>query len=420
VFAPKMNEFMLKIKKENKGKLLSSFSLTLTFSAAIALIGMLSNIVFLPLFGSFSTVSVFTNIIFGPLLTVYLCLSTVLVLLIPLPSLARLLAYPTAKFGELLLIGINKAANYKYSVISLKHGYSEEACIIFFAVMAVLLVIKIKRKRLLIVPVSAFLAFIAVGACLFSTSTENAYVKNLKDSQSEVFTVSCGDSFSIIDATNGRYSHLSEAARVAKDSGACEFESLVLTHYHRYHISSVRRFLQKEIVRCLIIPIPQNEYDSEIFTNLTEMLASLNVPYTLYSNDSATEIADNVYISAFPIERIKRSTHALISFSLYFGEEVFTYIGSSVNDGTGYASVDKMAARSETVLLGRHGPIQKTYPIYTFSDKAGVYINDSLIFRFYSSCPENANVNADIIFDDDGLIEFCMDGKNDVDKKRYS
>lgn len=412
VFLPSLNKMIYNVKSKNKGKLPLLFVISVTSSAVVALIGWLSNIVFMPVFGTLSTVSVFTNVIFGPMLTLYLVLSMALVMLMPIPFLARLLAIPVAKFGELILFCINRSATYKYSVISLKWGFAETVCIAFFVFAVVFLIVKVKRKSIILIPVAMLSLLLLANTSILSAGDGNVHVTNIKHSQNEAFTVSYGDSFSVIDVSNGRLSSLTGAAKEAKANGACEFESLVLTHYHRYHVSTVRRFLQRETVRNVLIPTAVNDYDREIQGKLAAMLDSLGVPYCVYDTKAIYQIADNVYLKAFPIERIKRSTHALISFSIFFEEDVFTYVGASVNDGRICDSVKTTVFLSEKVILGRHGPIQKTSPSYSFADGADVYINDELIREKYYSSENSVNATADI----DGIIKFYMDGKKEVDK----
>lgn len=403
VFLPFINKIVYVVRNKNKGSLFTVFALSVTASAAVTVIGILSNVVFMPAFGSFSTVAVITNIVFGPLLTVYLVGSMILLLALPIPPLAGLIAFPLSKLGELILLGINRSASYKYSVISLETGFAKEACAVFFIVALIFAVVKVRRKSIILIPTAALISLLLVNAACFSQCGD-VRVLDIKDSLDESMIVSNGDNFSIVDISNGRLGNLTSAAKEAKSMGSCEFDSIVLTHYHRYHISSLRKFLGREVVRKILIPIPNNDYDTEIYEKITAMLDELDVPYSVYSDDILSEIVDDVYLKGFPLERIKRSTHTLVSFSLFYEDSIFTYVGASVNEGRICERVNERIKISDTVIFGRHGPIQKTEPQYLCSEKSKIFINDSLIAEKLSSICSLYPVRIDTC----GRIEFAM------------
>lgn len=404
VFSPYINKMISDVKSKNKGKVFVALIMSVTSAAMIAFIGFLSNIVFMPVFGTFSTASVITNVVFGPLLTLYLILVMILILLLPAAEIAKLLAIPIKAFGDLILFGINRASAYKYSVISLEAGAAKTVCIVFFIIAAIYLVAKVKKKSIILWPTAALFVFLIINSVCFSIGNGNVHVVNIKESLNESMVVSYADNFSIIDISNGRLGNLNDAAREAKKLGACEFDSVVLTHYHRYHISAIRRFLQRETVGCVLLPVPDNDYDTEIYEKIVDTLNNLDTPYVIYANDIPSEIVDNVYIKAFPIERIKRSTHAVISFSVFSGEEVLTYVGASLNEGSCFDKIKERVSVSDTVILGRHGPIPKTQTSYLFSFSARVYVNDELVESLVSPEPKRISV----IADKDGYIEFDM------------
>lgn len=410
VFLPSVNKLIEPAKYESKRnkKIALVASIAVASSAVTTLIGFLSNIVFMPAFGTFSTVAVFTNVIFGPLLTIFLVLSMLIILLIPLPPLQRLLIPPTAKLGELILRGINSSASYKYSVISLKAGFADEACLIFFAIMVVFIVAKVNRKWLAWIPTALFALTICLNSCLIAIGDTNVHISGMVRNQSEALVVSVGDDFSLIDISNGRYTNLSAAASLAKEKGACEFESLVLTHYHRYHASAVRRLLQKEIVRSVLLPTPVNDYDLEIQQRLMLMLDLLGIPYHVYDTENTYQITGSVCLKAFPLERLKRSTHALIAFEICFEDDTLTYVGSSVNDGNIGENVLENAEDSEVVIFGIHGPIQKAMVKFRSQKVAKICINHANLRKnhaFYDT-------KKCVFPDENGVLELEMDGKN--------
>lgn len=406
VFMPLISNAVYKIKQNRKSGTKALFSLLagVLISLFLSVVGLMSNIIFLPVFGSFSVVSIPANLIVGPLLTLFLSLCMILLLLIPFSLAPNILVLTIRKLGELILAAVHTMASGKYSVVSLNAGFAEMLCVLFFAFAVIFLIVRVKHKSIMLVPVALFAVLLFVNSYCFSIGDGKLHIVDLKDSQDEALILSNGDDFSLVDISDGRYNNFSQAARAAKENGASEFECVVLTHYHRYHISSVRKLINRECVRRVMIPLPQNSYDLEIYNKLREMLDQSGVPYTLYTNNYSFEIMDGVSIKSFPLERIKRSTHALVSFSITYNSEKFTYIGSSVNEGDNYGKIFDSAIDSDIVILGRHGPIQKNEPIYIFSADSRVYINDDLIARKYLLAPNNGYAETDT----DGVIEVVI------------
>ncbi len=375
-FGPLISAWVREAKRKRKNNVFMKFALDLVLAAFIATVGMLSNLVFLWLtFGTLSTVSVITNVVIGPLLTLYLMLIMLILPIIAFFSLPTILAVPISALGRLILSAVSQSASYTYSMLSLRGMLAGIGCAVLILSCAVFMVIKVERKRLILVPLAVFILFVSASAVYRAVDTSDVRVTVDYENVGETLTVSRGDRFSLIDISSGRYGPLAAAARIAMEDGACSFESVVLTHYHVYHAATLDRILGEELVERLLLPHPESENDVEIYSILTEIAESHSVDVETYSRERNGALLEGVSFVSAGIERIERSEHPPIAFSIEYLGKSLLYIGTSANDGEGtYSFALKQLYDADLVIFGAHGPKEKTSPYYPMTDKSELFV----------------------------------------------
>lgn len=330
-----------------------------TLAAVTAILGTGANIIFsYALFGSFSVVSVVTNVIFGPVLTFLLVVYSLFVLLLGFPQIVSALAPLIKAVTEFVLDLIYRVSLLKYSTISLKSEYAKVICIAVFAIIVVFLIFKFKRKLLVSVPLLALTMCMVVFHIGFATDTD-VTLRYVVRGQNEQAVLMCGDEFSIIDVSDGRYSNLKEAVEIAKENGASEIESIALTHYHSYHLSSLRRIFDAEIVRYLILPMPSDEEDRDVLRDIMLLCEEKNVTSVILDYNSRARLSESVYYELVLNDSIKRSSHPTVAYALYIGDESIVYVGGSSNESDEFERVLGCVEMADKVVFGRHGPIPK-------------------------------------------------------------
>jgi hypothetical protein len=272
--------------------------------------------------------------------------------------------------GEGLLWFIRKSAgfmlklasdigNERGALVSLISKPSLVIICVFTAIILVMLIIKVRNKKpILLLPASYPLVLAMLVFFSMATLPHKTEIMSRSLSGSEYFLVACEDESAIIDASVGSITGLRMMADQMRENGITELDTLVLTHYHSRHISAVAQFTASEKVRRVLLPYPETEADAWLMLQLADSLASSGISCEIMQNESFVLLGEtSFYIS--PIQRLERSTHPVISFSLSEGEEKLTYLSASSWEAN-EPELTALLNNSDVLLLGAHGPVVKT------------------------------------------------------------
>lgn len=379
---PLISSLLSVTRSKLKSKWAFDLARSIALAAVTAILGTGANIIFsYALFGSFSVVSIVTNVIFGPILTVLLVIYSAFILFLGLPQIAEMLSVPIRWMTEFVLDRIYEISLAKYSSISLRSEYAQVICIAVFAVIIVFLVFKFKRKLLVTVPVTALALCLAVFHVRFAND-KTVTLRYAVRGSNEQAVLMCGDDFSIIDVSDGRYSNLKQAVDVAKEYGASEIESIALTHYHSYHLSALRRIFDMEIVRYLILPTPSDEDDRGVLQDLLLLCEEKNVISVIVDDNSRTMLSEDVFYERIMHDSIKRSSHPTVAYALYIGYESVLYVGGSANESDEFDRVSDLIKAADKVVFGRHGPIPKQDYLLDIPGETEIYAVNEEIYPF--------------------------------------
>jgi beta-lactamase superfamily II metal-dependent hydrolase len=187
---------------------------------------------------------------------------------------------------------------------------SKEASIlvaVFSLVIFFFLIIKLKHKKpLLILPALYPLVLAALVLISVANRPENAEFEVLSVGGNETICARRSSGTALVDISEGHLSALRMAYRAVNQSGVTEIDTLMLTHYHSKHLSSISRFIAEVKVRRILLPRPQNESDAWIMAQLAESALSMNVQVEMLPNDGV-ELVDEVFVFHSGINRLKRS-----------------------------------------------------------------------------------------------------------------
>ena len=272
--------------------------------------------------------------------------------------------------GEGLLWFIRKSAGFMLKLASdignergaLVSLISKPSLIIiyaFTAIILVMLIIKVRNKKpILLLPASYPLVLAMLVFFSVATHPHQTEIMSRSLSGSEYFLVVCEDESAIIDVSLGSLNGLRMMAIQMHEYGITELDTLVLTHYHSRHISAVAQFTASEKVRRVLLPYPQNEADAWTMLQIADALAESGISCEIIPDESSTLLGDTSFCVS-RLQRLERSNHPVISFSLSEGEEKLTYVSASSWE----ANEPKLPAllnNSDVLLFGAHGPVVKT------------------------------------------------------------
>ncbi len=374
VYMPVFNSLISKIfenKNEDEsansksfGKLILRKSLSFVFGTLMSIASALS-LTLLPamyFFGEVSILSFRSNLAASAAAMPLLAASLFYLIVGGIPYIGELLEWLIdASAGYMLSLASN-LSDTRGALVSL---ISKEASILvltFSLIIFFFLIIKAKHKKpLLILP--ALYPLVLAGLVLISVANRpaNAEFEILSIGGNETVCARYGADAAIVDISEGHLSSLRTAYGEAQTKGVTEIDTLMLTHYHSKHLSSVSRFISEVKVRRILLPRPQNESDAWIMAQLAEIASAMDALVEMIPDDGI-ELTDKVFVFHSGINRIKRSNSPILYLSFDSGEERLTYLTESCWESTGdfRAKLDSVVSESDYVLIGEQGPIAKT------------------------------------------------------------
>lgn len=371
-FMPVFNSLMAKIfENENKssasrsfGKLFLRKSVSFVFGTLMSIATALS-LTILPamfFFGEVSILSFRSNLTASVAAVPLLASALFYLLLGGIPYVGALLEEVIDLSSGYMIALASKLSDTRGALVSL---ISKEASILVFAFSFALfffLIIKLKNKKPLIA-LPALYPLVLAGLVLISVSNrpKSAEFEILSVNGNEMISARRGTDAAMVDISEGNLSSLRLVYEEAQKAGVTEIDTLMLTHYHSKHISSVARFISEVKVRRILLPYPQTEDDAWILAQLAETVNSLGVRAEMIP-EGGFELLDGVSVSYSGIDRIKRSNAPVLFLSFDCGEERLTYLSESSWEVSGDFRSKLIFAVSESdyILIGEQGPIAKS------------------------------------------------------------
>ena len=243
-------------------------------------------------------------------------------------------------------------------VLSMKYDFIKYIIPPMLIALLVLLIIKLKRKWMITLPVAA--AFLAFIVCLtFYNVANEGIVKGtyIKNKSSEMITICDTHSATIFDMSSGGFAHFQSAHNELFENGATEIKNIVLTHYHQYHARSLFKICQKYLVRNIYLPHPTNENDSEEYIFIINEFRNSEVNIITYTLGTPFELEGNIKVQISKYLYIKRSAHPMFTVSIQNKGEGIIYLTSSIYESNGFNS---NLSEYENIIFGKHGPNIRT------------------------------------------------------------
>lgn len=318
-------------------------------------------------FDELSLVALPCGLLLSPLVTLLLFLTPFLFFFAWLPPVATLLGKLLYGISHLALEAVGALSRLRGITVSLEHGFFAILIPIFSITIALLLVVRLKRKWPIPASMGAALMSIALFLCFLrlpATESITADYYGKKDNALLVF--SAREESVVCDVTSGAYTTIGEARTLLAENTATEISAYVLTHYHQSHVSSLSRLLSNTLVRALYLPVPQNENELGIHNTLLALAENNDCEAILYERgvplslgDLTLKISNEVYL--------KRSTHPTFYVEASAFGTTLCYVGESLHEDEAlYEELCQTTENADLLILGIHGPITKTafsYPL---------------------------------------------------------
>lgn len=327
-------------------------------------------------FGEASSVSLLSNILFIPLITVLMYLSILFLIFYP-TLLAPPLSGITASMSKLITDLSSGLMRILPPPIDLTYPFSAVTVITAVTVLIVLL-IKKKRALALVLSISAF------ATCHFGCL---AYYDHLhKGEESIIYSSVNGNDYVIVNVNNktllcdfsdGGFSSLRRATELVRPKlHDTSVDTVLLTHLHRKHIAMISRLSDNERIKQLYIPSPQND-DEKVFAEAIRNAAEgRGIKVIIFNSESdITFDFSGIKITLYQKAYIERSVQPLHLMKID-GKRDFLYIGSAVFESELSEKAISLLESTDVLFLGAHGPLIKK-PLIPLVFEGEVLISDS-------------------------------------------
>lgn len=309
------------------------------------------------LFGGVSIISPISNLILVPLSQVLLYLLALLCMLFKVPFIGAGLAFAAKRLILLIcrLAGLFASPSGVY--ISIKYPFTPyliAAALIFVAV--IVFVPKINPRSIFVVLVGLCVAFTGCTAVTSRLTENDMFATAVNEKSSDALgIVYRGRSF-VIDVSTGGFAVPYSAVTETSGYAACETDVLILTHLHRYHAATLDRLCGYFKINKLLIPAAESVADSEIIMNILAIADENGVQTEFYNRRAESTVACGYMKILLPeYTFLKRSTHPVITFSVYLGEtQAMLYSGAGAEE-----TDDEKVYSAALVFFGAHGPVRK-------------------------------------------------------------
>lgn len=329
-------------------------------------------------FGELSLMAPVSTLIVSPLAYTIIILTVIYLLLSWVPVLSGVICFAVSKLSSLMLGLTAGISDLDFATVSFGDKLTGTVILSMTVLLVVLIAIKLKHRILMISPPAiATVAMIVIIICRgFASGTDMIYLHTTK---SEMLVISSSHQNVICDISDGSYTHFNKAANMLKGEYRTVTDAIILTHYHKKHITSISKYSSDNIVRELLLPEPLNENEREIMNSIIKLAEARGIKIQIYSLDNSVNLNDDLKISV-KREYIKRSTHPVISIKASGKDHAVCYVGASASEAAEETTdmIDSEVSKTDYLILGSHGP--KIKNPYSFDISADSYNIKEILF----------------------------------------
>lgn len=338
------------------------------------------------MFGETAVYALYSNLILAPVGVPMLTSSLLCLFLGKTPYLGDALVYTVEACSEYMLTVAAEISDIRGASVSLVSRGVLAVVIIFSVILFAAMIIKTKHKAwLLMIPAAYPLILCMIMQTAVADLPKTTELTCLSTEDGEGFVLQLHDETVLIDVSDGSYTGLNTLSSIAKQNGATEFDTLMLTHYHTSHISTLSRFISDQKVRRVLLPYPTTEDEAWIMVQLADTIQKAGVAVRVIGPEGEIQLTEEVRLTYPSITRIERSARPVLFLSFTDGRTIVTYLSaSSWEDGISFESkLKELAENSDTVIVGAHGPknrevfdvpLGKAERIYILGEEPGCLI----------------------------------------------
>lgn len=305
-------------------------------------------------FSSFTFVSIFTTLLFTPLLSgvLYLCVFSLLFCKIPL--LSGLLFFLLDKAAGFMLAAVQWGAGLGNFQISLAYPFVKWLGAGFVILLAVLVIRSPKKAVWYLAPLIAFAIALTGGAAIDSVGKkEQTALIACTRLQNDVLSVTHHTKTTVIDITDGTYTSLNNAlAIIEKKEYITAFDHYIFANISQKSSATLRKMLNRYDFYTIYLPAAGQD-TQDLHDQLAKTAEQAGCAVYDYRYGEPFTLSDVTYTIESP-SFIKRSVRAVHQITIRSGEKTAAYLGAA------YQETDSQPPKADIVIAGCYGPLYKS------------------------------------------------------------
>lgn len=355
--------------------------------AMIAAMTVIATMFLLPIqwyfFGELSLVSIPANMLLSPMSTVFMILGLVFMLLGGIPYVGAAGSALTCTVGDGMVWIAEKLSALSMATVSLRYSFVWIFVLLFTVSFLSLMVIKLKHKWIVFAPFVAFTLVLGISITVFNFTATNKFTY-YKYGSSEMVSVTSGGKTGIVDMSNGAYSKFSRALSDASRYGATQLDSIVFTEITPYHISSMKYFLQRQIVKSIYIPKPTDTSDVDLSLELARLAEKCNVNVYLYENGDGISVG-NVTLGAALFYDGDESRAAVF---VYGKEETIGFVEAGTAAVCDSQIMNLFTPECKMLVVGGNASYENNFTYDVYDDAIVIYASEDIISKGSINAPK--------------------------------
>ena len=335
------------------------------------------NVFLLPImcwiFGELSVMGFASNVVLSPLSAVFMILTLFSLVLGGIPFVGEVVADATANLGNAMISFARLVSSWSWATVSLKYFFAGVLVVGACLCVSVMLVISMKRKWLIAVPIVSFAVLFTSCVTAFNVYDPQR-VTYYGDGTREIISVSSADTLCIVDMSGGSYLGFSRAISDALEYGATSVDSIVLTRITSTHLSSLEYILGSSVVRKIYLPTPKDDITLERAVKLTRIAEEYGTSAYLYDDTQIFDV-DGIAICVLTSQNGEKQAATVV----VKGEKnTFGYVDALICGSPAEQTANKLLAECQTVIVGNRAIPEKPYEYSISKDTALIYSSEDI------------------------------------------
>ncbi len=303
-------------------------------------------------FGEMSVMSLLSNLVISPISEIFIIIIPIAMLLGNIPFVGGALVKLLSVIGEgiVWLCGLFSEAHG--AVVSLRYTFSGIIIVLMSLSVAVMLIIRLRRKWTVILPPVA--AAFAFTVCLVAYNVaRGGEVRSVyySENNNEMIVLSEGYSGAICDISYGSYSFMDKASDIAAENMATEISEYIVTHYHARHPATLEKLFRNTLLRKIYLPYPENGDELGVMESIIECSYEYGVEVNIYKYGERLSLLDASWAAVMSAPNAEGRAHSSISVVIGNGNEILSYIGTGGDSET----LGNITSNSDYIIFGKHG-----------------------------------------------------------------